>query len=117
MPEFAVISGQTVRFTSFAENEESYTGEETVSFANTLLSSRSNPVRSWAGVTIPYTPAEMAIVRTLVGNGAVALACSGPAFQGINPTCTIRITNKPYTRDRSAADGYKVEYTFEFRQA
>lgn len=116
MPDLVRISGELVKFATFAEGEVSYAGEEVESFWNTRLSSRSHPKRNWTGVTIPYTVSEMAIVRAIIGNGSVGLACTGTGFQGLTPTCYVKITSMPYQRDQRAADGYKVEYTFEFRQ-
>lgn len=116
MAEFCLISGQIVRFQTFVEEATEYAGEEAQSFANTPLSSRTNGKRRWSGNTIPYTPAEFAIVRALVGNGYVNLACSGPAFDGDTPTCRIDIGPATYVRDRLAPDSFKKEYSVSFRE-
>jgi hypothetical protein len=113
---FALIGGQEVRFATFTEETEEYSGEEAQSFANTPLSSRTNAKRRWGGQTIPYLPSDMATVRALVGNGTVSLTCSGTAFEDATLTCRITITGAPYVRDRGAPDGFKKEYAFRFRE-
>jgi hypothetical protein len=116
MAEFVTISGQVVRFQTFAEEATEYSGEEAKSFLNTPVSSRILPRRRWVGNTIPYTPAEIAVVRTLTGNGFVSLGCGGPAFDGASPLCRVQIDGGNYVRDLTAADGFRKEYTVRFRE-
>jgi hypothetical protein len=120
---FAVVAGATLQFESFAEGETLWSGEEVESSVKTLLSTLANPKRTWTGTTRPYTYQEMAAVRSATVGGQT-VTCSGDAFQGLSPVCTVKITAMPYERaKRRTTDGtvnttdYEVRYTFNFRQA
>lgn len=108
---FLTIAGVTMRIdpSQASQSEGTLIGAETRAFAGALRSQVRGRKRQWRFTTSLMTAAEVATFRALVDAGQF-VTCSGDALGG-SVTCSVKVGDAPYIRDRSLAVEHRRRLT------